>query len=181
MGGWALGNLWESTNGGGGCRTISHPATKSDTGWLRYEYLAFVGYKQRSLSVDSDSSGSLVRSDYNRHRFWLPSDDPAGVLGPPGPATFGDCPSPWSNINATVALNDATDDAMHVSADDEGQWSSQCCAVNLYLKINHEIMQGSYGYTMTPDSSFVKLALFALVFRVLTVIVLMFKDQGKRR
>jgi len=68
-----------------------------------------------------------------------------------------------------------------VGGDDGGHWDSECCSTNLYFKIDKVIMREAYGYNMHPDYSFAKLLAFALVFRVLAVVVLIFKDRVHRR
>jgi hypothetical protein len=151
---------------------------------FRTEYLAYVGFVASAGCVRSNAQDSLdnclVRDPYNKHAFWLPSDD---IMD--GPAKFKDCQLPWDilkkgDANATSSTVVIGDDDL-VEGDDGGHWDDECCSTNLYFKIDNVIMEKAYGYKMYPDYSFAKLLSFALVFRILAVVVLNFKDRVRRR
>lgn len=133
---------------------------------FRAEYLAFSGLGPAPLCAAAGRTAAyacLAKSDYFGSAFWLPAAD-----AQLGPSAFAACPLPWE-------IGPGGNPFVTPSA-----WDSQCCGVNLFLQAEGS-MRDNYGYLMHPDYSFLKLTAFALVFRILAVLVLQHKDAARRR
>lgn len=140
---------------------------------FRAEYLALTGL-EAAPGCAATARACLRPSAYFGHSaFWLPPGDPRLANAS---TAFEDCPLPWALPGDGGGGGVAGDDG-----DDGGQWDAQCCGVNLYRMADRNLMTNNYGYSMAPDGSFGKLFIFAAAFRVLAVLVLIFKDTKRRR
>jgi hypothetical protein len=155
---------------------------------FRAEYLALTGLEAVPWCA-SNAPSCLQHSVYfGRSAFWLPPGDPSLTNAS---TVFADCPLPWALPNdaqpvhtddgSGVTGDDDGNSARVAAADDGGQWDAQCCGVNLYRMVDADLMAKNYGYSLAPDGSFSKLLAFAATFRVLAVLVLIFKDTKRRR
>jgi len=168
---------------------------------FRSEYLAYTGYKTvpgcaesgtffhpAYINVDSGRwqhkeafDKCLQVAPYAGKAFWLLPDfvvqeehwseagEKYGIKNYPASNFHEDCPLPW-NTNASRVISDDDDSTS------QKIWNFQCCGVTLFQKVT-AIMKENYDYSMAPDFSYLKLILFALVFRMITVLVLMIQQR----
>ena len=155
---------------------------------FRAEYLALTGLATQPLCSAPDPRACVRHSDYFGNAFWLLPGDAGSAPRHQNNATaalFAACPLPWDVDDGERVHTDdelyADGDDLVLAVDDGGQWDAQCCGVNLYRLLDRDVMRKNYGYSMLPDQSFGKLLIFAAVFRVLAVLVLIFKDSKRRR
>ena len=170
---------------------------------FRFEYLAYTGYralpfcaykpsdwmKPPVLNGDEDNrpfDKCIDVSPYAGQAFWLLPDEETDnskvveALGfeaehYPVKSFKRDCPLPWEVPYSNFTSTDDDDDDMSIKI-----WNYQCCGVNLFLKVA-KLVETNYGYSMAPDFSFAKLVSFAVVFRILTSLVLVWKRYQLKR